>query len=80
MENGKIKVDIIWVPLCIMDKLSDKAKTIQMDTCMATPAPIDYETALPQGIGNLIQQEDGIVVFANDHDQGFMANQAIVDF
>ena len=47
---------------------------------MNTPAPINYETALPQGVGKLVQQEDGSMVLANEHDQGFMVNQAIVDF
>ena len=37
--------------------------------------------ALPQGVGKLVKQEDGsIMVLANEHDQGFMVNQAIVDF
>ncbi len=27
-----------------------------------------------------MQQEDGSMVLANEHDQGFMVNQAIVDF
>ena len=45
-----------------------------------TPAPINYETALPQGVGKLVQQEDGSMVLANEHEQGFMVNQAIIDF
>jgi hypothetical protein len=45
-----------------------------------TPAPIDYEIATPQGVGSLANQEDGSVVLANEHDQGFMVNQAIIDF
>ena len=47
---------------------------------MSTPAPINYEIALPQGVGKLVQQEDGSMVLANEHEQGFMVNQAIVDF
>jgi len=46
----------------------------------STPAPLDYETALPQGVGKLVKQEDGSVMLANEHDQGFMVNQAIIDF
>ena len=45
-----------------------------------TPAPINYETALPQGVGKLVQQEDGSMVLANEHEQGFMVNDAIIDF
>jgi len=55
-------------------------KIKNMSAGMSTPAPINYETALPQGVGKLVQQEDGSMVLANEHDQGFMVNQAIVDF
>jgi len=51
-----------------------------MSAAMTTPAPINYETALPHGVGKLVQQEDGSMVLANEHEQGFMVNQAIVDF
>src|SRR3989304_1109691 len=51
-----------------------------MGAGMSTPAPIDYETALPQGVGKLVKQEDGSLVLANEHDQGFMVNQANVEF
>ncbi|PIW35497.1 MAG: metal-sulfur cluster biosynthesis protein, partial [Nitrosopumilales archaeon CG15_BIG_FIL_POST_REV_8_21_14_020_33_23] len=57
-----------------------KAKIKNMTNTMTTPAPINYETALPQGVGKLVQQEDGSMVLANEHEQGFMVNQAIVDF
>ena len=33
-----------------------------------------------EGVGNLIKQEDGSLVLANEHEQGFMVNQAIIDF
>ena len=41
---------------------------------------IYHETALPQGTGNLVKQEDGSMVLANEHEQGFMVNDAIVEF
>ena len=47
---------------------------------MKTPAPINYEVALPQRVGELRKQEDGSMVLVNEHEQGFMVNQAIVDF
>ena len=64
-----------------MDKMSDEAKA-KMKTmgAQSTPAPINYETAVPQGVGNLVKQEDGSLVLANEHEQGFMVNQAIIDF
>ena len=35
---------------------------------------------MPQGVGQLVKQEDGSLVLANEHEQGFMVNQAIIDF
>lgn len=83
--NG-VKVDVVWDPPWTMDKLSDEARRTlgKMRDSMAgplgTPAPIDYDTAAPQGVGKLVKQDDGSMVLANEHDQGFMVNQAIVDF
>ena len=79
---NNVNVEIVWDPPWSMDKMSEeaKAKIKNMGAGMNTPAPIDYDTALPQGIGNLVQQEDGSLVLANEHEQGFMVNQAIVDF
>ena len=79
---NNVNVKIVWDPPWSMDKMSEEAKTKikNMGAGMNTPAPINYETALPQGVGKLVQQEDGSMVLANEHDQGFMVNQAIVDF
>ncbi len=79
---NNVNIDIVWDPPWSMDKMSEEAKTKikNMGAGMNTPAPINYETALPQGVGKLVQQEDGSMVLANEHDQGFMVNQAIVDF
>ena len=35
---------------------------------------------MPQGVGKIAKQEDGSIMLANEHDQGFMVNQAIVNF
>jgi metal-sulfur cluster biosynthetic enzyme len=76
-----VKVDIVWNPPWTMDKMSEAAKAkLKSFSSANTPAPIDYETALPQGVGSLVQQEDGGMVLANEHNQGFMVNQAIIDF
>ncbi len=78
---NNVDVEIVWDPPWTMDKMSDTAKAM-MKTMGAqnTPAPINYETAVPQGVGNLVKQEDGSLVLANEHEQGFMVNQAIIDF
>ena len=79
---NNVKIDIVWEPAWSMDKMTEegKIKIKNMGANMNTPAPINYETALPQGVGKLVQQDDGSMVLANEHDQGFMVNQAIVDF
>ncbi len=79
---NNVKIDIVWEPAWSMDKMTEegKIKIKNMGADMNTPAPINYETALPQGVGKLVQQEDGSMVLANEHEQGFMVNQAIVDF
>ncbi len=81
---NNVNVEIVWDPPWTMDMLTAEARETLRGmgslTNMATPAPIDYATAMPQGVGNLVKQEDGSMVLANEHDQGFMVNQAIVDF
>ncbi len=79
---NNVKIDIVWEPVWSMDKMTEegKLKIKNMGATMNTPAPVNYETTLPQGVGKLVQQEDGSMVLANEHEQGFMVNQAIVDF
>ena len=80
---NSVNVEIVWDPPWTMDKMSEEAKIKIKNmgsTGINTPAPINYETAMPQGVGKLVQQEDGSMVLANEHEQGFMVNQAIIDF
>ena len=78
---NNVNVDIVWDPPWSMDKISDEAKSVMKNMGgQSTPAPLDYETALPQGVGKMVKQEDGSIMLANEHDQGFMVNQAIIDF
>ena len=78
---NNVDVEIVWDPPWTMDKMSDTAKAMMKTMgSQTTPAPINYETAVPQGVGNLVKQEDGSLVLANEHEQGFMVNQAIIDF
>jgi metal-sulfur cluster biosynthetic enzyme len=78
---NNVQVDIVWDPPWSMDKMSDEAKAkMKGFGNQSTPAPINYETALPQGVGKIVKQDDGSMMLANEHDQGFMVNQAIIDF
>ena len=78
---NNVNVDIVWDPPWSMDRMSPEAKSMMKNMgAKNTPAPIDYEIATPQGVGSVAKQEDGSVVLANEHEQGFMVNQAIIDF
>ena len=78
---NNVNVDIVWDPPWSMDKISDEAKSMMKNMGgLSTPAPLDYESALPQGVGKTVKQEDGSMMLANEHDQEFMVNQAIIDF
>jgi metal-sulfur cluster biosynthetic enzyme len=78
---NNVDVEIVWDPPWTMDKMSDAAKAMMKTMgSQSTPAPINYETAVPQGVGKLVKQEDGSLILANEHEQGFMVNQAIIDF
>lgn len=75
-----VNVEIVWEPAWTPEKMSDEGKKLINYGQQKTIAPINYEIALPQGIGSLVQQEDGSIVLMNENQQGFMVNQAIVDF
>jgi len=78
---NNVNVEIVWDPPWTMDKMSDDAKAMMKNMgAQNTPAPINYEIAMPQGVGNLVKQEDGSIILANEHEQGFMVNDAIIEF
>ena len=75
-----VNVEIVWEPAWTPERMSEDGKKLINYGKQKTIAPINYETALPQGIGSLVKQEDGSLLLMNDAQQGFMVNQAIVDF
>ena len=77
--NG-VNVEIVWEPAWTPEKMSEEGKKLINYGKQKTITPIDYETAMPQGVGSVVKQEDGALVLMNDHEQGFMVNQAIIDF
>ena len=78
---NNVNVEIVWDPPWTMDKMSDDAKAMMKNMgAQNTPAPINYEIAMPQGVGNLVKQEDGSIILANEHEQGFLVNDAIIEF
>ncbi len=77
--NG-VDVEIVWEPVWTPEKMSEAGKKMINFGNQKTITPINYETALPQGVGSVVKQEDGSLILMNDHEQGFMVNQAIIDF
>jgi metal-sulfur cluster biosynthetic enzyme len=77
--NG-VNVEIVWEPAWTPEKMSEEGKKLINYGKQKIITPVDYETAMPQGVGSVVKQEDGALVLMNDHEQGFMVNQAIIDF
>ncbi|HLC24611.1 MAG TPA: PqqD family peptide modification chaperone [Nitrosopumilaceae archaeon] len=77
--NG-VNVEIVWEPVWTPEKMSEAGKKLINYDKQKTITPINYETAMPQGVGSVVKQEDGSLVLMNEHEQGFMVNQAIIDF
>ncbi len=75
-----INVEIVWEPQWTPEKMSDEGKKLINYGKQKTVAPINYEIALPQGVGSVVKQDDGSLILMNENQQGFMVNQAIVDF
>jgi metal-sulfur cluster biosynthetic enzyme len=75
-----VNVEIVWEPAWTPEKMSEEGKKLINYGKQKTISPINYETAMPQGIGSLVKQEDGSLVLMNENQQGFMINQAIVEF
>ena len=77
--NG-VNVEIVWEPAWTPEKMSEAGKKLINYGKQKTITPINYETAMPQGVGSVVKQEDGSLILMNEHEQGFMVNQAIIDF
>jgi len=77
--NG-VNVEIVWDPVWTPEKMSEAGKKMINYGKQKIITPINYETALPQGVGSVVKQEDGSLILMNEHEQGFMVNQAIIDF
>jgi metal-sulfur cluster biosynthetic enzyme len=77
---GNIDVQIVWDPPWSIEKMDPGAREKMGFGKPKLRFQVDYETYLPMKKGRLVKQEDGSLVLLNDKEQGFMVNQAIVDF
>ena len=78
--NGNINVEIVWEPAWTLEKMNPAVRDQLGFGKPKLRFQIDYEKSMPLKIGRSTKQEDGSLILANDKDQGFMVNEAIIDF
>lgn len=77
---GNINVEIVWDPPWNIEKVEP---TIREKMGFGKPKlrfQVDYERYQPLKKGQVNKQDDGSLILINEKQQGFMINQAIVDF
>jgi metal-sulfur cluster biosynthetic enzyme len=77
---GNINVDIVWDPPWSLEKMDQDVRDKLGFGKPKLRFQIDYEKSKPQKTGTFSKQEDGSLILANSKDQGFMVNEAIVEF
>lgn len=77
---GNIDVQIVWDPPWSIEKMNPMAREKLGFGKPKLRFQVDYEKYQPVKVGKLIKQEDGSLGLLNEREQGFMVNQAIIDF
>ena len=77
---GNVTVDIVWDPPWSLEKMNQDVREKLGFGKPKLRFQIDYEKSKPIKIGKFAKQDDGSLILANDNDQGFMVNEAIVEF
>ncbi len=77
---GNINVDIVWDPPWSLEKMDQDVRDKLGFGKPKLRFQIDYEKSRPLKTGTFSKQEDGSLILANSNDQGFMVNEAIVEF
>src|ERR671929_510215 len=77
---GNINVEIVWDPPWNIDKMEPAVREKMGFGKPKLRFQVDYEEYLPLKKGNFIKQDDSSLLLTNEKQQGFMVNQAIVDF
>jgi metal-sulfur cluster biosynthetic enzyme len=75
-----IDVEIVWDPPWNIDKMDPVVREKMGFGKPKLRFQVDYEKYQPQMKGQLVKQEDDSLILKNDKEQGFIVNQAIVDF
>lgn len=76
---GSINVEIVWEPPWSPDRMAPEAKE-KIYGKKSLRFTIDLEKSKLAKEGNVIQQQDGSLALMNDQNQGFMVNEALVEF
>ena len=77
---GNINVDIVWDPPWSLEKMNQDVREKLGFGKPKLRFQIDYEKSKPMKMGRFSKQDDGSLILANNEDQGFMVNEAIVEF
>jgi len=77
---GNINVEIVWDPPWSIEKMEPSVREKLGFGKPKLRFQIDYEKSMPRKVGRFTKQEDGSLIVANEKDQGFMVNEAIVEF
>ncbi|MDQ5863566.1 MAG: PqqD family peptide modification chaperone [Thermoproteota archaeon] len=77
---GNINVDIVWDPPWSLEKMNQDVREKLGFGKPKLRFQIDYEKSKPMKTGRFSKQDDGSLILANNKDQGFMVNEAIVEF
>lgn len=77
---GNVNVDIVWDPPWSLEKMNQDVREKLGFGGPKLRFQIDYEKSKPMKMGKFSKQDDGSMILANEKDQGFMVNDAIVEF
>ena len=77
---GSINVEIVWDPPWNIEKMDPEIRQKMGFGKPRLRFQVDYEKYQPLKRGQFIKQDDGSLILTNEKDQGFMVNEAIVNF
>lgn len=76
---GSINVEIVWEPPWSTDRMSPEAKE-KIYGKKSLRFSIDLEKSKLSKLGRVMQQQDGSLALLNEQNQGFMVNDALIEF
>lgn len=77
---GSINVEIVWDPPWTLEKMDPAVREKLGFGKPKLRFQIDYEKSMPLKTGHSTKQEDGSLILVSEKEQGFMVNDAIIEF